>query len=121
MLYSCPLLFSGILILRKELLQDSNTVLRGVAPQDGTERVNGLPSSAVIGAEADIPDMGTEILYDFLHIPQLLRGKERVIQQPVIALPVLVFGTEQVDGGVQKFQHPVAPFNAFGVMFDTAV
>ena len=48
-----------------------------------------------------------------------LAGGERVIQQPVIVLPILVFGTKQVDGGIQKFQHPVVPFNAFSVMLNT--
>ena len=58
--------------------------------------------------------MGAQFLYDLLHISELLRGEEGVIQQPVIALPIFMLGTEQVDGGIQKFQHPVAPLDTFG-------
>ena len=90
-------------------------------PQNGTECVNRLPSPAVISMEADIPDMGAQLLYDIFHVSQLLWGEERVIQQPVIILPILVFGSEQVNGNVQKFQHPVAPFDTFGMVFDAAV
>ena len=79
------------------------------------------PSPAVIGAEADILDMGAQFLYDLFHIPQLLRGEERVIQQPVIILPILMLGSEQVDGGIQKFQHPVAALDTFGVVLDATV
>ena len=48
--------------------------------------------------------MGAQFLYNFFHISQLLWGKEGVIQQPVIVLPILVLGTKQVDRSIQKFQ-----------------
>ena len=114
-------MFPGIFIIRKELLQNLNTVLRCIPPQDRAECVNRLPSSAVIGTEADISDMGAQFLYNFFHISQLLRRKEGKIQQPIIVLVILVLGTEQVNGGVQKFQHPVAPLDTFGMVFNTAV
>ena len=100
-LHSCLFLFPGILIIRKELLQNVDTVLGRIPPQDRTECVNRLPPPAVIGTETDIPDMGAQFLYDLFHVSQLLWGKERVIQQPVIILPILMFGTEQVNGSVQ--------------------
>ena len=66
--YSYLFFFPGILIIRKELLQNVDTVLGRIPPQDRTECVNRLPPPAVIGTETDIPNTGAQFLYDLLHI-----------------------------------------------------
>ena len=65
--------------------------------------------------------MRAQFLYNLFHIPQLLWREEGVIQQPVITFSILVFGTKQVDRSIQELQHPMASFDTFGMVFDTAV
>ena len=64
--------------------------------------------------------MWAQVFDDFFRILQLLRRKERVIQQPVIGFSVLVPGAEQFDCRIQQLEHFMAAFDAFGMMFDVA-
>lgn len=103
---------------RYKLLQYLQTFLGSISPQDGTQSLDRLLPPAVISAETDVPDMGPQLLYDLFHILQLLRGKECIVQKPVIGLLVLVLIPEQFDGTVKQLYHPVAALYALGMVLN---
>ena len=55
--------------------------------------------------------MGPQLLNDLLHVLQLLWGEKRVIQKPVVGLPVLVLIPKQLNGTVKQLYHPKATKN----------
>ena len=61
-------------IRREKQIQYFQGILLGKPPENGTQRCYSLFPQAVIGAEADIPDMRVERFNDLLHIFQLLWG-----------------------------------------------
>lgn len=60
-------------IRREKQIQYFQGILLGKPPENRTQRCYSLFPQAVIGAEADIPDMRVERFNDLLHIFQLLR------------------------------------------------
>ena len=83
-------------ILRKELVQHLQTVFRGVSPQDGAERLDGLWALPVIGSVGDVRYVRAQALDDLVRVLELLGGKVAVVEDPVILLPVLVFAAQDV-------------------------
>lgn len=77
-------------ILRKELIQHLQAVLRGISPQDGAERLDRLRAFPVVGSVGDIRNMRAQALDDFIRVLELLGREVAVVEDPVILLPMLV-------------------------------
>ncbi len=61
------------LLPRNILLQDTHALPGCIAPQNRAQRRNALLPLPIISAHAYIPDMGTQLFDNLLHIPHLLR------------------------------------------------
>ncbi len=63
-------------------------------------------------------DVGAQLLNDLLHIFKLLGGQIGIVKKPVVRLPVLVPGAEQIDCVLHQRQHFVAALNAPGLVLN---
>src|SRR5699024_4758705 len=62
--------------------------------------------------------MRRKTVYDLVGIPQLLRGEEGVIENPVVLLPVFMIAPQQINSSVKDSAHFVTPRDTFGPVFD---
>ena len=63
-------------------------------------------------------DVGTQLFDDLLHIFELLGRQVGIVQEPVIRLPVLVPGAEQIDRILYQREHFVTALNALGLVLN---
>lgn len=103
-------------ILRKELVQHLQALLRGVSPQDGAERLDRLRALPVIGSGGDVRHVRAQALDDLVRVLELLGREVAVVEDPVILLPVLVLAPQDVHRRVQECEHLVAPFDALCII-----
>lgn len=83
-------------ILRKELVQHLQALLRGVPPQDGTERLDRLRALAVVGPGGDVRYVRAQALDNLIRVLELLGREVAVVEDPVILLSVLVLAAQDV-------------------------
>ena len=83
-------------ILRKELVQHLQALLRGVPPQDGTERLDRLRALAVVGPGGDVRYVRAQALDNLIRVLELLGREIAVVEDPVILLSVLVLAAQDV-------------------------
>lgn len=60
------------LCIREKLFQNPRAVLCRIPPQNRAEGGNRLFPFAVVCTEADVPDIGAQLLNDLVHVPKLL-------------------------------------------------
>lgn len=99
-------------ILREELIQHLQAILRGISPQDGAERLDCFRAFAVVGSVGDIRNMRAQAFDDLVRVLELLGREVAVIEYPVILLPMLVLAPQDVHRRVQECEHLVAPLDA---------
>ena len=63
-------------------------------------------------------DVGAQLLNDLLHIFELLGGQIGIVKKPVVCLPVLVPGAEQINRVLHQRQHFVAALNTPGLVLN---
>lgn len=83
-------------ILRKELVQHLQAVLRGISPQYGTKRLDRLRALSVVGSVGDVRYMRAQALDDLVRVLELLGREVAVVEDPVILLPVLVLAAQDI-------------------------
>ena len=62
--------------------------------------------------------MGTEEVYDLLHVFVFLRAQEAVIEDPVVGFAVFVLGAKECNSRIYQFEHLVAAFDTLGMLLD---
>ena len=62
--------------------------------------------------------MWPQLLYDLVCTARFLRGKEGIVENPIVLFSVFVIDSKQIHRGIQHFQHPVAPLNALCSFFN---
>ena len=60
--------------IEEKIIQQRQTVLGGVAPEDGTQGRHRLFPLSIVSSPADVPNVRLELFDDLVYVVQLLRG-----------------------------------------------